>query len=120
MRQVDKYLTDEGKLIPGPVYTEVPDEGESDYPVNGKFYLLYKLPTNGNYVLLVFAQVAPAFECNNQIIALSYDLEGNFLYVSNYIYRGGTENINNYLDQNLLSHRTYVVNEANGELAPPL
>lgn len=117
--QIDKYLTDNGKLIPGPIYTEVPDESEPVNPVVGEFYPLYKLPTSGNYALLVFAQVGPAFECNNQVIVLSYDLEGNFLYVSNHLYRGGTENLNNYIDVNLQSHRTYVVNEVNGKLETP-
>lgn len=117
--QINKYLMDEGELVTGPLYTEIPDEGAEEVPVIGNFYPLFKLPTNGNYVLLVFAQIAPFRDCNDMVFVLSYDLNGKFIYFSNYTYQGGTENINNSIDSQLRSHVTYVVNKVGGELVFP-
>lgn len=118
---IDKYLMDEGELITGPLYIEKPADDQPDQPREGTFYPLYKLPTNGNYVLLAFAQVAdPAdIECSGLVVVLSYDLNGTFLYLSNYTYDPGSEKTNAYIDETLKSHLIYVYNEVDGELVFP-
>jgi len=35
------------------------------------------------------------------------------------LYEAGTENINNWIDESLKSHHTYVINDVNGELIFP-
>lgn len=120
---IDRYLFDGGELITGPLYSYEPDEGIPAKDVIGVFYPLYKLPTNGDYVLLTIAQVDhdPVSECQGLVVTLSYDLNGNFLYLINYTYRPGTDNINAYIDQNLKSHVVYVYHEVNGEpVFPPM
>jgi len=117
--QVNSYLKDGGELITGALYAEKPDTGEPPVEYVGEFYPLFKLPTNGNYVLLVFAQIAPARECNDMVFVLSYDLTGKYIYFASYTYKGSTENINNSIDAELKSHETYVVNEVNGQMVFP-
>jgi hypothetical protein len=117
---VDTYLRkSDGSLICGPLYTEIPDEGEAKRSVEGNLYPLYKLPTSGDYVLLAYAHISPVRPCSRMVFVLSYDLNGNYIYFANYTYEGGTENINNFIDRQLRSHLTYVVNEVNGELVFP-
>lgn len=120
-QQITTYLTDQSGLIPGALYIEEPADNLPGVPVNGKIYPLYKLPTNGNYVLLVFAQVSDKGEmdCSGLVFTLSYDLQGNFLYFTNYTYEPGREYVNGYIDSNLQSHHIYVVYRVNGELVFP-
>ena len=119
--QITRYLVDEGELIPPSLYTSKTDPNLAENEVYGEFIPMFKLPTNGDYVLLVVAQIDIAFLGYDMVFVLSYDLEGNFLYFTNYLYEAGTENINNSVDENLKSHQTYVINDVNGELIfPPL
>lgn len=122
--EVDEFLTDKKKeLITGPLYKEIQEAGLPIKVVTGEFIPLYKLPTNGDYVLLVFAQVELETnkDCVGLIFTLSYDLHGEYIYFSNYTYRPGTETINSVIDDSLKSHLFYVINEINGKIvAPPL
>jgi len=117
--QINTYLKDEGELITGPLYAENQDTGLPANDVVGQFYPLFKLPTNGDYVMLAFAQIAPSRECNDMVFILCYDLTGKYIYFASYLYRGSTENINNSIDQQLRSHETYVVNAVNGVMEFP-
>ena len=60
---IDRFLRkDDGTLITGALYKETFEDSLPEDFVEGKLYPLYKLPTNGNYLLLVYAQVDPDFE----------------------------------------------------------
>jgi hypothetical protein len=98
-----------------------PDDDVPEKEIVGTYYPLYKLPTNGDYVLLVFAQVEDPSEreCTGMVFTLSYDLAGNFTYFANYTYRAGGDNINSIIDVNLRSDCTYVLYEADGEFTTP-
>lgn len=96
-----------------------PDDNIPEIPIVGKFYPLFKLPTNGNYVILVFAQVDPDFDGNDKVFALIYDLNGNYLNFANELYSASSEYINNYIDISLGSHYTYVLYYENGEVVFP-
>jgi hypothetical protein len=122
--EVDRFLRKENKeLITGPLYKEVQEEGLPVRIVTGDFIPLFKLPSNGDYVLLVFAQAEMDTnkDCVGLIFTLSYSINGKYIYFSNYTYRPGTENINALIDVNLQSHLFYVINEVNGKIQfPPL
>jgi hypothetical protein len=119
--QINSYLKYENKLIPGPLYYDQPADDLPSVPVNGVFYPLFKLPTNGNYVLLVFAQVDKVgiSECRGMVFTLSYDLNGNFLYFSNYTYEPGSESLGGWIDTDLRSHHKYIVKREGEELVTP-
>jgi glucose dehydrogenase len=53
------------------------------------------------------------------VFTLRFDLEGNFLYFSNYAYEHGSEYVNGYIDATLKSHHIYVIYRVNGELIFP-
>lgn len=114
-----EFLMDNGELITGALYNEKTDEGNSNHLIFGEFYPLYRLPTNGDYVLLVVAQIDPYITGYDKVFVLSFDLKGNFVYYASYLYQAGTEDINNYIDENLQVHDVYVVNEVNGEMVFP-
>ena len=116
---VERYLKDGGELITGPLYSQQQDGGLPDVDIVGDFYPLYKLPTNGNYVLLTFVQVDAKSECSGLVFTLSFDLDGKFLYLSNYNYRPGTVNITSTIDATLKSHLYYVVKTVNGASVDP-
>jgi len=117
---INQYLTDDQELIPGPLYYQQQDDGLPDVPIQGNFYPLYKLPTNGDYVLLVFMQIDEKAECMGRIFTLSYSLLGEFLYFSNYTYEEGDVNTNSKIDENLKSHHKYILYKNDDEfVAPP-
>jgi hypothetical protein len=116
---VDKYLVEAGEYITGPLYTNMPADGLPGKVVYGVLYPLYKLPTNGDYVLLVLAQVDDEKECEAQVIALTFDLAGTLIYFSNYTYLPGSEYYNGYIDTNLISHHEHIIIRSNGELVVP-
>lgn len=119
---VNSYLRKEnGNVIPGALYYNEPADGLPAKPVEGVFYPLYKLPTNGNYVLLVFAQVDEnkTSECAGKVFTLSYDLQGNYIYFSNYTYEPRSEYTGGLIDENLRSHHYYFIHKVNGEVVFP-
>lgn len=108
--EIEKYLRKkDGGLIAGPIVTEKMEDDLPDHVVEGEFYPLLKLPTSGDFVLLALAQIDPAFEGYDRILVFSFDLEGRFLYLSNYLYTAGDLNTNNSIDKDLRSHRRYVI-----------
>ncbi len=116
---VNKYLMDGSEPVTGALYNNVPADGLPEKPVYGVFYPLYKLPTNGNYVLLVLAQVDDEAECAGLVVVLSFNLQGQLIYHSNYTYRAGSEYYNGYIDSNLVSHHEYIIHIVNDELVFP-
>ncbi len=116
---VDKYLMDGGEPVTDALYNNVPADGLPSKPVYGVFYPLYKLPTSGDYVLLVFAQVDDEAECAGRVVVLSFNLQGQLIYYSNYTYRAGSEYYNAYIDANLVSHHEYIIYRVNDELVFP-
>ena len=116
---VDKYWVEAGEYITGGLYTNMPADGLSGKVEYGVLYPLYKLPTNGDYVLLVLAQVDDERECEAQVIALTFDLAGTLIYFSNYTYLPGSEYYNGYIDTNLISHHEHIIVRVNGELVVP-
>jgi hypothetical protein len=118
---INKYLAVNGELINGPLYIDKPDDDAPEVPVNGKFYPLYKLPTNGDYVLLVFAQIDPWFDGHDMVFALTFDLQGKYINYANSLYTANSEYMNNYIDYDLSSHYTYVLYAVNNEFTfPPI
>jgi hypothetical protein len=116
---VDKYLMDGSEPVTGTLYENVPADGLPGKPVYGVFYPLYKLPTNGDYVLLVLAQVDDEAECAGLVVVLSFNLQGQLIYHSNYTYLPGSEYYNGYIDANLVSHHEYIIYRVNDELVFP-
>jgi len=116
---VNKYLVEAGEYLTGPLYTAFPADGLPGKKVYGVLYPLYRLPTNGDYVILVVAQADDEKECEAMVVALSFDLKGKLIYFSNYTYQPGTEYYNGYIDINLVSHHQYIINKVNDVIVAP-
>lgn len=121
--EVNKFLVKKAtkELITGPLYIEAQEDNLPDKVIMGEFVPMYKLPTNGNYVLLVVAQVDTSTnrDCLGRVVTISFDLRGNYLYLANYTYRPGTENVDAGIDAELRSYIKYVVNSVDGKMQFP-
>ncbi len=102
-----KFLMRNGKLIPGELYA-IDDESSPDglAAMEGYFHSLYKLPTNGDYVILVIAQTSE-IEYYSKVYAYSFDLEGNFIYNVITLYSPLSEKVISSIDENLYTHDIY-------------
>ena len=93
--EIEKGLLDKFLLIPGKgkfifrINDIVSEDGKmiEDF---GKLYPLYRLPTNGDYVILVIAQISRDSPEFNKVFAYSFNLEANPIYsIINLFYGSG-------------------------------
>lgn len=73
----EAYLKVNGDYIAAKLYTYIGEADTTD--MYESFYPAFKLPTNGNYVLLVVYQWGGVSEWMYRALVLSYDLAGNFI-----------------------------------------
>jgi len=102
-----KFIMKEHQLIPGPLYT-IDDEASPNgiAKIDGCLHPLYKLPTNGDYVILVFAQTSE-IEDYCRVFAYSFDLKGDFINSILYLYMPKSQFIYSSIDKNLYTHQIY-------------
>ena len=96
-----KFLMEpgDGKFI-FPIF-RTGDEAGNEIKVYGDFYPVFKLPTNGDYVILVIAQLSNVSLGENEVYAYSFDLNGNFISGINSLYSADSWIINNKISNDL-------------------
>ena len=101
------FLKFEGDYIHGPLFTRNDDSHEGGfYKEYGYYHPLYKLPTNGDYVILVFAQTSEVNKYS-RVFAYSYELDGDFINVISELYSPLAVNVNHIIDEELKTHDLY-------------
>lgn len=115
---VSKFIKKDGNYITGSLYDLELEDDQPAHPVVGTFYPLYKLPTNGDYVLLVVAQVDNDFVGYDRVHVLSFDLAGNYLYYINRLYSATSTYLNNSIENDMKSVYRHVI-YGDGTSFPP-
>lgn len=107
----EEFLKSNGEYIVPKLYTYV-SEDDTRTDMFGKFQPVYKLPTNGNYILLVVYQFDGQSEQTNKVLILSYDLAGNFIKTvgNGYLMSGMENEVNCSIDESLVITHTYLPN----------
>ncbi|MEQ9167281.1 MAG: hypothetical protein RLO12_13570, partial [Fulvivirga sp.] len=75
---VDKFLKRDQKFLFLPLFIDEYENGTNS-EVYGYFTPLFKLPTNGDYALLVFLQNDYASDFSKIVRIMSFDLNGEFI-----------------------------------------
>lgn len=114
---IDRFLKREGTHLISKLYDRVTEDG-IDYPIMGTLYPLFKLPTNGDYVMLVISQIDD-FESFNKVHVMTFDLSGQFIYFAHTLYNSNSIDINNSIDGNLRATYNYVLYEVDGQDGDP-
>ena len=99
---IDEYLKVNNEFIMPSLYNYQVESGERTDRF-GSFQPVFRLPTNGDYVLLVIYQYDVRYETSNRVIILSYDLQGNFIKSigSGFLLDGTSSYLNCSLNENL-------------------
>ncbi len=115
---IDQFLKRDGEHIITKLYDLELEGGQPDHPMMGEFYPLYKLPTNGNYVMLVLSQIDP-YESFNRVHVMTFDLSGQFIRVVHSLYSANSIDLNNWISTDLQVHYNYVLYEVSGQDTKP-
>ena len=119
---VRSFLQDtNGGFVIDPLYYHNLEDDQEDYPEYGTFYPLFKLPTNGDYVILVMARLDDEFRSVRKVFCMSYDLDGNVINYVAELFDSSSQLINALIDNQMKFHYSYVLYEENGEwVFPPV
>ena len=106
---VEKYLKKNGSYLVSNLYVYV-SEDEIKTKKYGFFQPVCKLPTNGDYVMLVIYQVDARSEITNKVLVLSYDLNGKFIEeVGNgYLISGMDNEVSTGINEELIMTHIYL------------
>ncbi|MEM9680812.1 MAG: hypothetical protein AAF901_10860, partial [Bacteroidota bacterium] len=107
----DAYQKVDGDYIAPKLYTYVEETGDL-IDMYESFYPVYKLPTNGDYVLLVIAQWGGISENYYRAMVLTYDLSGNFIKAvgAGYLIDGSAPYVSTSINANLEFSHTHITN----------
>ncbi len=106
----DSFLKESGKYVMPSLNTRKNENGFRT-EVYGDFVPLYKLPTSGDYVLLVIHQFDVAYETSYKTWVLTFDLHGNFINKigSGFIFSGADNYVNCSINRELEFTDTYLL-----------
>lgn len=105
----ERYFKINGEYIVPELYTLEIETGSVSAQY-GVFQPVFKLPTTGDYVLLVIYQWDARSEWMNRTLVLSYDLAGNFIKVvgPGYLTDGAAPFVNTSINVQLEFSHTYI------------
>ncbi len=106
----ESYLKLNGTYIAPKLYTYVGEADTTD--MYESFYPAFKLPTTGNYILLIVYQWGGTSEWMYRAQVLSYDLAGNFIKAvgPGYLIDGAAPYVSVSINQQMQLEHTYITN----------
>jgi len=106
---VNDYLKANGDYVVDPVYIDEYESGEQQ-KMYGHFIPIYKLPTNGDYVMLLVLQDDDFSDFSKTVWVIKYDLSGNFISFASpgWLINDGAPYINCTIDEDLKLHYSYL------------
>ncbi|MDH5382559.1 MAG: hypothetical protein OEW75_17020 [Cyclobacteriaceae bacterium] len=107
---INSFLKVNGEYMLPKLYT-LQDEDSTLIDRYGNFFSVCKLPTNGDYVLLVIYQIDGPNDWFYRSWVLSYDLNGNFLKIIGNGFL--TSGVDNYISCSINSQLEFIYNYVN-------